>query len=347
MKNNLLIALLCLAVNAVFAQPIITNADLLKVGDMVITQPCNTEVFNPGGAGADQIWDFSQLVPEGPEDTTFYISPVGTPYEANYPSSNIVAKFGEAEYDYYQVANDQLLYLGYQEPTGSLLLTDPAVYFQSPTTFGTFLIDSIAGTLSAAPLQGSVVGHVYFSGDGYGTLQTPGSQFEDVLRVKTVTIAVATVPIFGNIIDSVFNYSWYKLGVKSPVLEMIDDTQWAGGAVLSQTRYVNYFRSITSGATEPGETKGPLIQVFPNPTDDQIQFSRLEKSARVIIQNTAGQRVMDKTIDPSDHISLKNLGTGLYICSIYLQDGSTQTGETNCPVTNSPITNIHPCFATS
>lgn len=326
MKNNLLIILLCLSANTLFAQPTITSADLLKVGDVVITQPCNTEAFRPGTAGANQVWDFSTLIPEGAEDTTFYTSPVGTPYAANYPSSNIVAKFGEDEYGYYQTTADQLLYWGDQSPTSALLLTDPAVYFQSPVTFGTFLLDSIAGSLSAAPLQGTIAGHVYFSGDGYGTLTTPGGQFSDVLRTKTVTVAIATVPFLGTITDSVFNYSWYKLGIKSPVLEMIEDTQWAGGAVFSQTRYVNFFRSITTTkSTEPGDPNVSLIQVFPNPTNDQVQFSGLEQAARLIIQNTNGQRILVENISPNAVISLKNLDQGLYICSFYLHDGSMQT----------------------
>ena len=192
-------------------------------------------------------------------------------------------------------------------------------------TFGTFLLDSIAGSLVATPLQGTIAGQVYFEGDGYGSLQTPGGQFSDVLRIKTITVAIATVPFLGNITDSVFNYSWYKLGIKSPVLEMIEDTQWANGAVLAQTRYVNFFRSITSGATEPGNSDQPLIRVFPNPTNDEVQFSGLENSARMVIQSIAGQQIMNENITPGDRISLKNLGAGLYICSIYLPDGSTQT----------------------
>ena len=128
MQKTLLLPLLCLSANALFAQPVITSADLLKVGDVVITQPCNTETFDPGGAGANQVWDFSQLMPEGPEDTTFYILPAGTPYEANYPSSNIVARFGEDEYGYYQTTADQLLYWGDQSPMSALVLTDPAIY---------------------------------------------------------------------------------------------------------------------------------------------------------------------------------------------------------------------------
>ncbi len=324
--KNLLITLLCLSANALFAQPTITSTDLLKVGDVVVTQPCNTEIFTPGGAGANQVWDFSALIPEGAEDTTFYTSPVGTPYAANYPSSNIVAKFGEDAYGYYQTTVDQLLYWGDQSPTSALLFTDPAVYFQSPVTFGTFLLDSVAGSLSAAPLQGTIAGHVYFSGDGYGTLQTPGGQFSDVLRTKTVTVAIATVPFLGTITDSVFNYSWYKLGIKSPVLEMIEDTQWANGAVFSQTRYVNFFRSITTTKSpEPANAPAPLIQAFPNPTNDLVQFSGLEQAARITIQNTAGQQVLAENISPDAVISLKHLGAGLYICAAYLHDGSMQT----------------------
>lgn len=324
MKNAFHITLLSLLATPFFAQPVITSNDLLKVGDIVATQPCATTTFNPGSAGANQAWDFSQLTPEGPQDTTFYILPAGTPYAANYPSSNIVGRFGADGYGYYQVSGDKLFFWGQTDPSSALVLTNPATYFQSPATYGTFVLDTIAGSLSAGPLSGSVTGQVYFQGDGYGSLQTPGGQYSDVLRVKTVTVAVATVPFLGTITDSVYNYSWYKLGVKTPVLEMIDDTQWSGGAVVSQTRYVNYFLSITSGANEPAGLSEPPVQVFPNPAEDAVQFSGLDAPARVVIQNIAGQCVLDKTIAPQEQIGVESLRAGVYCCSVYPEGGKVQ-----------------------
>lgn len=317
MKNIFFSSLLCLLSNPFFAQPVITNNDLLKVGDVVATQPCATITFNAGGAGANQTWDFSQLTAEGPQDTTFYILPAGTPYAANYPSSNIVGKFGSDGYGYYQTSGDLLLFWGQADPTTALVLTNPATYFKSPTTYGTFILDTIAGTLSSGPLSGSVLGRVFFQGDGYGALTTPGGSYTDVLRIKTVTVAEATIPFLGTIIDSVFNYSWYKLGVKSPVLEMIEDTQWSGGAVVSQTRYVNYFISLTSGATEPIDVAMPLIRVFPNPAEEQVQFYGLEKPARLRIHNIDGQLLIDKAIEPDEPVSVKGLEPGVYICALY------------------------------
>lgn len=317
MKHTFFTTLFLLPAIAFFAQPVITNNDLLKVGDVVITQPCATATFNPGSAGANQVWDFSQLVAEGPEDTTFYILPAGTPYAASFPSSNIVGKFGSDGYGYYQVSGDKLFFWGQADPSANIILSDPATYFKSPATYGTFVYDTIAGSVGLGALTGTVVGNSWFEGDGYGSLQTPGGQYSDVLRVKTVTVALATVPFLGTITDSIFNYSWYKVGVKSPVLEMIDDTQWANGMVFSQSRYVNFFRSITTKTDTPVGAKVAEIVAFPNPAIDQVWFAGLDTPAHLLVHNMAGQLLLDEHINPGEPVSVKQLGAGVYVCAIY------------------------------
>jgi hypothetical protein len=198
------------------------------------------------------------------------------------------------------------------------VLTDPATYFVSPTTYGTFVLDTIAGSISLGPIAGSVAGRVFYEGDGYGTIMLPdGTTKTNVLRVKTVTVAVATVPFLGTIIDSVFNYSWYQLGIKSPVMEMIEDTQWSGGAVLDQTRYVNYYLGTLLSASDPGSGLQP-VNVYPNPVSDEaVRFTGFDTPSKLIIQNSAGQCVLAETVNPGDPVLLKKLESGVYICSIY------------------------------
>ncbi|MBC7775858.1 MAG: T9SS type A sorting domain-containing protein [Phycisphaerae bacterium] len=321
MKKNLLLLLCCVFSSLLFAQPTITTTDLLKVGDVVITQPCATATFNPGSPGANQTWDFSQLVAEGPEDTTFYISPIGTPYAADYPLSNIVGRFGGNQYGYYQVAGDNLLFFGQKDPSSAIVLTDPAVYFKSPATFGTSVTDSIAGSLNAGPLNGSVTGQAFFKGDGYGTLTTPGGQYSDVLRIKTLTVAVVTVPFFGTITDSVFNYSWYKLGIQTPVFEMIEDTQWSGGAVIDQVRYVNYYRSLSSDATEPTKAIRSSIRAFPNPTegDVAVDFELSERqSVRILVFDLTGYTVLTQKFEGAQGSNQARLEMGAMPNGVYV-----------------------------
>jgi hypothetical protein len=134
MKHILLSCLFALLHTALSAQPVIQQNDLLHVGDIVVTQPCTVTASQPGPAGANQTWDFSGLTPTSSLDTTYYIAPAGTPYAASYPASNIVAFYSGNTYGYYQIVNNELFYFGEKDPTGGLVLTDPAVYFKLPTT---------------------------------------------------------------------------------------------------------------------------------------------------------------------------------------------------------------------
>lgn len=62
------------------------------------------------------------------------------------------------------------------------------------------------------------------------------------------------------------------------------------------------------------------FKVYPNPFNDYIRIDNFDKLSRVVITNIAGQRVLDVE-QPNYQIQTGNLVTGVYIVSLFTEDG--------------------------
>ncbi|MGM0619620.1 MAG: T9SS type A sorting domain-containing protein [Bacteroidota bacterium] len=71
-------------------------------------------------------------------------------------------------------------------------------------------------------------------------------------------------------------------------------------------------------------TENIEFKVYPNPFDGHIKIENNDKLTRVVISNIAGQRVMDVEY-PSHEIRTANLVSGVYVVSMFTEDGLAKT----------------------
>jgi hypothetical protein len=69
---------------------------------------------------------------------------------------------------------------------------------------------------------------------------------------------------------------------------------------------------------------GNEFKVYPNPFKDQITIDNSDKLSRVVISNIAGQKVIDIEY-PTREIRTANLVSGIYVISLYTEDGIAKT----------------------
>ena len=67
------------------------------------------------------------------------------------------------------------------------------------------------------------------------------------------------------------------------------------------------------------------LKVYPNPFTDRIYFAGITDNAEVTLTNLAGQRLMIRTMDDEESISLSYLPSGVYFLNIKLTDIGNQT----------------------
>jgi len=77
---------------------------------------------------------------------------------------------------------------------------------------------------------------------------------------------------------------------------------------------------VDLGATPAPIVSGEKFNVYPNPFNDRIYIDNNNKVARVVMNNIAGQRVLDIEY-PNREIRTANLVSGVYVISLYTEDG--------------------------
>jgi hypothetical protein len=71
-----------------------------------------------------------------------------------------------------------------------------------------------------------------------------------------------------------------------------------------------------------------VIQVYPNPVDDKIQFSKITKGSQIVIYNSLGQIQFTNFYNSNQPIDISNLKKGIYFYSIIdNQNVTSMTGK--------------------
>lgn len=184
-------------------------------------------------AGAQQIWNFSELKGSDIEQSLGYLPVNNTPYAALFPEANLAMTHDKLKYDYFKFENDGYTMLGSMELDTSLgieILNQRLVnnYSQSfPIVYGQVNEDAYVEQLSVLPFY--IVesnSTIHSEVDAYGTLIIGSDTFNDVARVKDVIYRTGTVkPIHpkaktGGHEARLIEYTWWKNGMKVPLFKI-------------------------------------------------------------------------------------------------------------------------------
>lgn len=168
------------------AQPVISNAEDFSIGTVLKFQQCEPGGVLPGNAGADQIWDFSDL--SSLPDTTIetMVSPGSTPSGNDFPEANLTESYSDGRYVYVDKQTNGNYLVGFADPAAGLTIHYPnAMQFAvRPITFETNITDEFTISYSVNSLNFVGAGTVNILADGYGTLILPNATYENVLRLK-------------------------------------------------------------------------------------------------------------------------------------------------------------------
>jgi Secretion system C-terminal sorting domain len=260
-----------------FSQPIITApTNMFAVGDKTYSMYGDTNVVE-GNSGANQNWDFSSIVPSGSPIITNYISPVGTPYESNFPVANLCAQStngGVSSYQYYKTDSSNISYYGYASPSLIYLQSDPEIQNRYPMTYYSNFSDSSEAHYTTNSIDVYRICSSTSMVDGYGTLTIPSGTYQNVLRVKVVQNYIDTFmnssTLVGTGTATITNYYWISAVTKSQLLFVYYANSLELGQA-SHSKMVVYYPGILNGISEINTQS--KFSVFPNPATNSITLS--------------------------------------------------------------------------
>lgn len=337
----LLSILLTLQSPFLFGQITIESSDLTSVGDVITRYIDTIPTYGPGGAGANQVWDFSAAVREDTAITTV-LATSATPYNSTFANSTYAMKGDAASYLYFTHTSSNLFTDG---AAGDLLgdgqiietpFTDDLVLHVFPRQFGNYFNDTYGFEAEADGAAFNVYrirliqsGHVYDTTDAYGTLITPTGTY-DALRVKSTDFSNTIIEVqlnqflpfwtpFSNTTDTTISYSWHAKEEKLAIAEFSYDS-------------IGNPRQFVFSAVPPVTTVGVAdaekennIQVYPQPATDQLFIKGLNQSSNHLAQvySVDGKMVRNETIY-ENRLSVLGLQSGMYVLRITTSDGRHQ-----------------------
>ena len=297
MKKPLLAFLLAAAVSAAHAQPVLTSGNLAPFGTTAPISVAMPGSFNPGGAGANQTWDFSSLsaIPAG---NVTIVNPSTTPFATTYPTSNYAYKMDmtvpvpATVYNYYSVLSSGFELLasevGGPDPN---VYTDPRPELKFPFLFNDTYSDTYQSTNMASP---ETLTRTY---DGYGTLMTPSHTYPNAVRMAVTYDGGQT------------RYQWYNA---NPLMLLVSEND--NGTVI--------FIVADPQASSVPQTKISSPGLYRNPTSGFVLVENAGTVASVELFDVTGRSVRYVNNPASGIIDLSGIAAGLYTARVMDTNGN-------------------------
>ena len=308
----------------IYAQITVIDADAPSIGDIAYqaydTNPGTT--INIGSTGINQSWDFSSLQ-ESSTNSLFFISPLGTIYENQYPNANLCLD-DNGSLSYYNKTQSGFFMHG----VGDTVFNSPALFYPLPLTLGLTVSDgpivvidtAITGPFLSMAIPPSTVAGLTnglanradtaliqitntteFLVNASGTLSIPLGVF-DVLRLKRVQTTNSVLDVYcsdtisglGMWVNNIpFSSIPFLAGLSNNEIEY--KYQWITNDITVEFLLAeivvddldNIIDGVSFQTSEPAssisENKQDRFRVFPNPTTNFITIE-LSNNNQVLVQ---------------------------------------------------------------
>ncbi|MCC8147195.1 MAG: T9SS type A sorting domain-containing protein [Bacteroidales bacterium] len=231
-KLSILVCILFLPIYSLFGQ-LNKDHNHLRSGDVLIKQ--QVEFKDPGEAGENIIWDFSDLktlnetytltysLPPIEGDSVYILGNIRLPKAIAGKNEPIVGTEHNTMY-YYQLKKDMLYCIGHENPSVRLNYTQPMLCMYYPLSYG----ETVSSAYSSKGLYSSTVeiqssGEITITGDAYGKLIIPTGDTLTVLKTKTIQTIFDSIEKENaeNNGKQLETCRWYAKGYRYPVFETV------------------------------------------------------------------------------------------------------------------------------
>ena len=299
------IAVLFIGSGILLAQPVLNATDFLPNPTWSLNSYFvnDTPGLSAGAAGANATWNFSGIIATLVGVTS--IVPVeSSPYIANFPTANFVAKDSNVDvtqnpyFNYWRVSSTNMETVGGAESNAPDIETDHAIWFTFPYTYGTVFTDTYQHA-SEVPIS-----HTFTKTyDAYGTLITPYGTYNNVIRQKEVEDN-------GNSINT--NYLFFTANPFKIITSM-------GFTSNGNGNYIGFYAATNLGVAQNSINK--TIVLFPNPTNSILKIQTQNSISAIKITDISGRTTSIKTF-VNNSIDVSSLASGVYFVEVQTMDGN-------------------------
>jgi hypothetical protein len=292
-----------------------------------------TMEYGPGSPGPDELYGF-WMVPETGNRDIFFVAPSVTPTSASFPGCTVISTDGGSDSTFWKVDASGSEILGVRSALeGILPFSNGSKELVYPCTYGTTWTDAFsANYVVGGSIPVTRAGTISGIADGYGTIQLPGIELENVLRVKVRKVALDQ-SVVANVSRTFDTYYYYQEGVKYPLMRSsLDSTTILGGQpTITFTMEWLYGPATFIGMSEFGPDD-VVFTPYPNPTNGTLDL-RMDtdmKEVRSIEVIDAKGQVVRQLVKPiagtlTGVLDLSGLAAGVYQVRVLDAEGGQGT----------------------
>ncbi len=325
------------SVYAAQAQPELNSFKITQVGQTVKAYVKQVDV-SPGNAGANQLWDFSDITFEGNPTLSKVVNPSSTPYASSFPTATHAETSDNVNYAYYKMTDKEQTLLGQHssstQGSATVVYSNPLTIAKLPLAYNGTTSDDYTANYVASGIPMTLSGSVSTTYDGYGTLKTQYGTYNNVVRLKATKTDNSEFSGVTTIIRSV-SYAYYVPGYTTSlfaITEITTSMKMAGmdememGTVTAAYLYDPSFLTSNRNAY----LQDLKLSVSPNPASDviSVDFKDLSSDHYTIrITEQDGSTVLENNIfaskGESHSIDISDLKSGLYFLEVYSSNGKS------------------------
>lgn len=324
MKKTISLIVLLFSIQGLFAQPLLNNNMNFAIGDSYRIDGYNEVTsIDPGGPGANQVWDFEVVSGTGffEGDAVICVDPASTPFadSTGAAGANIAIKSfasDEGPYQYYKtnVTSRELLAMGWLQ-AGNTSFTNyltSNIDLQFPLAYGDdfgFNTELLMYSIDMGYHVMRDSGYVSVEADAWGSITTPTGTYPNVLRLKTTSVIHSWYRFdinepwtyLGEFTD--ISYNWYTPDIKVPVLTIMEFLFKNGRDNMFALHYLAEYEFPTGIENLDKNT----FKLYPNPANNTIHVECGDEylAEDITIYNQQGKEVLRQnlrhgTLDVSD-----------------------------------------------
>jgi len=240
MKTILFTSVFLFIAIGLFAQTPLTLANnALATGDSNAFR--EIQFTDPGNAGTNQLWDFSQIAYTGNNPvSTIQAAPAQRTDGVGFYNLSLI----ENGYDYFMnLSGNRLEEWGYENKELKLTLkySDPVLKMKYPFSYGEQFSDHFIGV--ARYNETNIIdffGDCIVNADAWGTLVLPDRVIRNALRVKSVKKGLQ-INMCGTTDVNIVKYQWYASGYRYPLLNIniVENSSNGAAPVVTKTAFIN------------------------------------------------------------------------------------------------------------
>lgn len=286
--KRLLFFLSFVTISSLSAQTVLTfDNNGLRRGDTITTQ--EIEYVQPGSAGENQVWDFSNVKFTGKVNTTV-IPADAIERTGGTTDYNLVMKEDDRSY-YISLDENAYVEKGFTTSNTSIIYSDPIIRLKFPFAFGQTFTDKYLGdAIYCSNTIIPVTGDYTVTADATGTLILPGMIIRNVLRLKVEKNAFQVNPC--SITESsVVRYMWYAPGARYPVMgtNYAEYKSTSKEPQVIKAAFINPqdagLQLVTGDNVYPNRVADYSVVTYPNPFQEKLEYVYLlRKPVKVTVE---------------------------------------------------------------